>query len=74
MRLNRRRELSFGDHVFYADPSSGLGMSLLRGSYEPGTVAALRKYLRAGATFLDLGANEGLFSVLASELVGPEGR
>jgi len=74
MGLNRRRELPFGEHFFYADPSSQFGMSLLLGSFEPGTVAALEKYLAPGGTFLDLGANEGFFSVLASKLVGPVGQ
>ena len=35
--------------------------------------AVLRRYLRPGAVFIDLGANEGYFSVLASGLVGPHG-
>ncbi|MBV8732567.1 MAG: FkbM family methyltransferase [Acidobacteriia bacterium] len=34
----------------------------------------LNRYLPYGGTFIDLGANEGYFSVLASHIVGPEGR
>jgi FkbM family methyltransferase len=34
----------------------------------------LRRALRPGMTFVDAGANIGWFSVLASKLVGPEGR
>ena len=33
----------------------------------------LRKYLAPGAVFVELGANEGYFTVLASQLVGPQG-
>lgn len=37
-------------------------------------VEVLQRYLRPGATFIDLGANEGYFSVIGSGLVGPAGR
>jgi len=35
--------------------------------------ALLRRFLRPGDTFVDVGANLGLYSVLASRLVGPDG-
>jgi FkbM family methyltransferase len=35
--------------------------------------AVLEHYLRPGYTFIDMGANEGYFSVVASHLVGPRG-
>jgi FkbM family methyltransferase len=34
----------------------------------------LRRFLQPGMTFVDLGAHHGLYSVLASALVGPAGR
>ncbi len=34
----------------------------------------LRRFLQPGMTFIDLGAHHGLYSVLASALVGPRGR
>jgi FkbM family methyltransferase len=43
------------------------------GEYEPQLTAWLRANLRPGMTFVDIGANVGYFSVLASRLVGPEG-
>ena len=58
MRLNKRREIPYGEYVFYSDPTSTLGYGLLNGGYEPGTVEVLRKYLRVGSALLDLGANE----------------
>lgn len=33
----------------------------------------MRRYLRAGDRFIDGGANEGMFSLLAAQLVGPAG-
>jgi FkbM family methyltransferase len=56
------------------DPLNHLGQSLLntRG-YEPETVAIIRQSLRNGDCFLDIGANEGFFSVLAGRFVGSQG-
>lgn len=59
----------------YLDPFSVLGAKLLQtGSYEPGTDAIFRKWIKPGFTVLDVGANEGYFSILGSLLAGPEGR
>jgi len=44
------------------------------GSYEPNCIAVLKKFLRPGDTFVDIGANIGLFTVLLSKSVGPNGR
>jgi FkbM family methyltransferase len=44
------------------------------GSWEPDMAAHLRRSLRPGMTFVDVGAHVGYFSVLASALVGPRGR
>lgn len=60
---------------FLVDPVSNFGLALLRdGEYEPQMVATLETCLPAEGTFVDLGANEGYFSVIASVLVGPAGR
>ncbi len=42
--------------------------------YEPVTVDYLTTHLRAGDVFVDIGANSGYFTVLASALVGAAGR
>ena len=34
----------------------------------------LKKTLKEGDIFIDIGANEGIFSILAGKLVGPEGK
>src|SRR5262249_8755716 len=46
----------------------------LFGVWEPHLTAWLRGRLRPGDTFVDVGANVGVFSVLASRLVGERGR
>src|SRR5688572_25806156 len=44
------------------------------GLYERDTERVIRKILRAGMHFVDVGANIGYFTVLAAKLVGPAGR
>ena len=44
------------------------------GNYAGEVSAALREQLAAGATFVDIGANIGWFSLLAASVVGPAGR
>jgi len=50
-----------------------LGFALLTDTYEPTMIQVLQKHLFPGATFVDLGANEGFFSVIGSKLVGAGG-
>lgn len=67
----KRRVISTGDGKFYVDPVSNFGNTLITEScYEPEMVVALKNLLKEGDTFLDIGANEGYFSILASKLVG----
>jgi FkbM family methyltransferase len=44
------------------------------GTYEPNTMLVMRRWLMSGATFIDVGANVGMFSMVASQLVGWAGR
>jgi FkbM family methyltransferase len=44
------------------------------GVWEPGLTALVRKRLRPGGTFVDVGANVGYYTLLAAKLVGPSGR
>lgn len=44
------------------------------GSYEPNELTLLSHTLEPGMTFLDVGANEGLFSLLAARRLGSEGQ
>lgn len=71
----KRRILVSENFSFYIDPVSDFGLSMIRdGFYEN----ELRKYINSllgqGDTFIDLGANEGYFSILASKAVGGSGK
>ena len=44
------------------------------GSFEPNEFAFLQKALTRDAVFIDIGANEGFYTVFAAHLVGPRGR
>ena len=50
------------------------GRDYFNGEVETEVQAVLQKYLRAGMTFYDVGANIGFFSLLAARLVGAGGR
>ena len=47
---------------------------LRSGAYEPHLTAVFERHCRPGMTVVDVGANLGYFSLLASRLVGPAGR
>lgn len=47
---------------------------LFFGYYEPRETALVRRHLGPGEIFVDVGANVGAFTALASALVGPSGR
>lgn len=67
----KRRPFEAQHGTFYIDPVSNFGFRLFKdGIYEPETIEILERVLEPGDTFVDLGANEGYFSVLASRLVG----
>jgi FkbM family methyltransferase len=73
--FTRRKPYATRYGVFAVSPVSFLGADLLRiGEYEPAMIAVLHKFLQPGGTFIDLGASEGYFSVIASALVGTGGR
>lgn len=58
----------------YLDPVSNLGREVATtGRYEPETAELIEQYLPRGGAFVDIGANEGVFSAYASTLVGPGG-
>jgi FkbM family methyltransferase len=58
----------------YLDPLSHLGQQVLKwGVYEPKTCNLLNSRLGAGQVFVDVGANEGIFSALGGKLVGETG-
>jgi FkbM family methyltransferase len=50
------------------------GQTYLRGEAEPVVQQVLAEHLRPGMVFYDLGANIGLFSLVAARIVGPTGK
>lgn len=70
----RRSEHEIGEFKLWVDPASNFGKRVLdAGNYEPEVTGMLREVLKPGDTFVDVGANEGWFSLCASKVVGPEG-
>ena len=71
----RRKYFRVRGKYWYLDPISNFGLRLLNeGHYEPDMEDLILDNLSAGDTFVDLGANEGYFSILASEKVGETGK
>jgi FkbM family methyltransferase len=71
----RRYNYQFKEHVFFIDPVSDFGVRIVNDEhYEQETTHAILAVLEEGDVFVDLGANEGFFSVLASKKVGERGR
>ena len=61
----------FTIHADADDPA--VGRHVLAGRYEPEVAAAFRGLLRPGMGVIDIGANIGIFALLAASLVGREG-
>jgi FkbM family methyltransferase len=60
---------------FWIDPISSLGVYLTEsGQYEQEIRHVVETFLRPGSIFVDLGANEGYFTVIGGKRVGPTGR
>ena len=59
------------------DPAKDKGVELAlyqTGTYEKGTIQLLGDFLKQGSVFMDIGANIGLMSTIASKIVGENGR
>lgn len=71
----RRIELSTPEGIFWVDPGSNIGQRLHdSGAYDPVAATLIKRCLRPGDTYVDVGANEGHLCVVAAKQVGPEGR
>ena len=70
----QRQYVSADIGSFYIDPLSQFGNTLLNQStYESRLLNTVQNQLAPGDTFVDLGANEGFFSVAAGQQVGSTG-
>jgi FkbM family methyltransferase len=76
MSGNVYRRLAVGPVSLWLDVTDHTGKLhyFFHQPYEPGMVRHLSGRLRPGDVFIDIGAHIGLFSVLASHLVGRSGR
>lgn len=64
-----------GGHVYHCDLRDAIAREVcFTGVYGPQETAIVRALVGAGMTFVDVGANWGYFTLLASHLVGPGGR
>ena len=64
-----------GDVELLCDTADrSVSLTLRAGDYEPHLTAVFNRFCRPGMTVVDVGANIGYYSMLASDLVGPEGR
>ncbi|MEC4985903.1 MAG: FkbM family methyltransferase [Oscillatoria sp. PMC 1068.18] len=71
----QRTNVTTNDGTFYVDISSCLGYQLFKdGVYESGMREVLKTYLHPGNICVELGANEGYFTAIASNLVGNQGK
>lgn len=64
-----------GSRLLWLDLSDTyVSQGCLRGSYEMSETGFLRKILKSGDTFVDVGANVGWYTLLASTIVGDRGQ
>lgn len=73
-REKERKICLWEDAEFCVDLRDRIQRQMWCGCYEPHVMAALRKILRPGDTFVDLGAHIGYHSYFAAGLVGESGR
>jgi FkbM family methyltransferase len=73
--LPPRRRMDVGGATFVVELSErSIALAYLgRGPYEPLTAGTIRDRLGSGMTFVDVGANRGLFTLLGASCVGPTG-
>ena len=68
-----RRTSLFG-YSIELDVADHIQRNVFLGTYERHETALVRKYLKPGMTFVDIGANIGYYSLMAAAVAGPSGR
>lgn len=74
LRLKDHAELNVGPHTVFVDLNDPRMLQVPNevSEHYPDT-SILNRFLAAGDTFVDAGANHGSFSIVASKMVGPNG-
>ena len=73
--LIKRSYFKINNNDWFLDPVSNFGFRLMsENQYEPEMTETILGLLKEGDSFIDLGANEGYFSILASKKIGSKGR
>lgn len=67
-------EFSNGSKLWIDLGDTGVSQACLKNQFEPQETVLVRRLLKPGQIFLDIGANIGWFSVVAAEIVGVEGK
>jgi FkbM family methyltransferase len=60
--------------IWWVPRNDNLSVPLLAGSFEISEMAFVKRYLQPGMTVLDLGAHQGLYTILSAKRVGPRGK
>ncbi len=73
--LRKKRLVSMDGFSLFVMPNDYIGRSILKTrTYEPHVTTVIRRELKEGDVFLDVGANIGYFTMLASSLVNESGK
>jgi len=68
------KNVDFYDYKLTLDLSDYIQRSVYLNVFEPCESNLIKNYLKPGMTFIDVGANIGYFTLMASALVGSEGK
>lgn len=60
--------------IFPSNMAHKTGANIAKGTHETDVTTIVKNYLRKGSDFVDVGANVGYYSRLASQIVGSSGR
>jgi FkbM family methyltransferase len=74
--LDREKQMPWLENLeLLIRPNDQLSRAVyVSGTYEPASLLAMKRLLPAGGVFFDVGANVGIYSLLASRWAGPIGR
>ncbi|MCS7109719.1 MAG: FkbM family methyltransferase [Candidatus Micrarchaeota archaeon] len=74
MLLPDEYEITVGSYRMNINPKEDLGLYFGYKEVEPGFPDLLKKIIKKGELFIDVGAYKGFYSLIASELVGEDGK